>query len=104
MQEQQLDIQRQSDLKVLAQRADERWASKPSVLDKPRRGNMELGVGDGEAVGTVGKQGETGVGQDTVPRQEREKEREKDAKEMAKGKNPGDGWQPEAWSPGRMKR
>ena len=104
IQEQQLDVQRQSQLKVLAQRADERWASKPSMLDKPRRGNTELGVGDGESMGTIGRQGETGVGEGTVPREEREKQGEQDVKKMAKGKNPGEGWQPESWSPGRMSR
>lgn len=79
---------------------------KPSFLDKPRRGNLELGVGDGEGVvGTVGRQGETaGEGVGAVPREEREKQKEKDAKEMMKGKNPGEGWQPEAWSPGRVSR
>jgi NADH dehydrogenase [ubiquinone] 1 alpha subcomplex assembly factor 2 len=33
--EQQQDIIRQEQMKVLAQQADERWASKPSALDSP---------------------------------------------------------------------
>ena len=98
---------RQQQLKRLAMQADERWASKASVLDKPRRGNMELGVGDGEAEGTVGRR-EPGT---------ETKEGEKRDKEMSLGekkekKNPwrrergsaGEEFQPESWTPGSMGR
>ncbi|KAG8529497.1 uncharacterized protein KY384_006134 [Bacidia gigantensis] len=60
LQEQQNDLIRQQQLKVLARQADERWAQKASVLDKPRRANQELGVGDGETEGTVGRRWEPG--------------------------------------------
>jgi NADH dehydrogenase [ubiquinone] 1 alpha subcomplex assembly factor 2 len=35
VQEQQAELQRQQNIKLLAARADERWASKPSALDAP---------------------------------------------------------------------
>ncbi|KAL9007439.1 MAG: hypothetical protein Q9173_007293, partial [Seirophora scorigena] len=41
MQELQIDVQRKAQLKQLAAAADARWASKPSVLDAPRRRNQE---------------------------------------------------------------
>ena len=51
---------RKEQLKQLAAAADRRWASKPSVLDKPRRRNQEVGVGDGEGgVGVLGRKGES---------------------------------------------
>ena len=73
IQEQQADVTRQIQLKQRAQLADERWAAKPSVLDKPRRGSLELGVGDGEAEGTVGNRWEEG--QRTAAGETMEKER-----------------------------
>lgn len=94
--EQQEDVTRQRELKHLAQAANERWAAKPSVLDKPRRDNLELGVGDGDVEGTVGVRGKgakKGVEEEMV---QNEKRTEKPWK-MKQG-NPGEGWQPEAWA------
>jgi len=106
LQEQQTDVLRQQRLKQLAQAADERWAAKPSVLDKPRRGNLELGVGDGEAEGTVGRRWERGV--ETGSGQSKEKERsegEKRERENPWKKDRGkQEYQPEAWIPGSVKR
>ena len=109
----QHDVQRQENLKQLVRAADERWAAKPSVLDKPRRGNQELAIGDGEIRGTVGQKGETGEarGADGVETQEvvelkkregREKGKE-DPWKIRQGKA-GEDWKPEAWSPGRVGR
>ena len=109
----QYDVQRQENLKQLVRAADERWAAKPSVLDKPRRGNQELAVGDGEMRGTVGQKGETGEGRgiDEIERQEAiemkkmeggEKGKE-DPWKVRRGKS-GEDWKPEAWSPGRAGR
>ncbi|MCJ1450878.1 hypothetical protein MMC28_001212 [Mycoblastus sanguinarius] len=108
LQEQQHDVLRQQQLKQLAQAADERWAAKPSVLDKPKRGNLELGVGDGEMQGTVGKKWEEG--QKTEAGEEKEKERSEGQKKERE--NPwkrdrgsaGEGFQPEAWTPGPVRR
>lgn len=94
--EQQEDITRQRELKHLAQAADERWAAKPSVLDKPRRDNLELGVGDGEVDGTVGVRGEGAKKEAEEEMVENEKRTENPWK-MKQG-NPGERWQPEAWA------
>jgi len=76
--EQQADITRQIQLKQRVKLADERWAAKASVLDRPRRGNLEVGVGDGEGL---------------------EKEKEGGWGKRERGV-PGQGWQPESWTPG----
>ena len=113
-------MQRQRDLKQLAAAADARWAAKPSVLDKPRRGNLEVRVGDGEVEGTVGRRWEEehrggpveGMDKERSEGKEREREGER-GEQVKKGKeNPwarqrgsaGEGWQPEAWTPGSVKR
>ncbi|KAL8793608.1 MAG: hypothetical protein Q9195_003760 [Heterodermia aff. obscurata] len=109
----QYDVQRLENLKVLARAADERWAARPSVLDKPRRGNQELAIGDGEMRGTVGQKGETGEGRgvDSVERQEAVESKQREGREKGKedpwkirqGKA-GEDWKPEAWSPRRVGR
>ena len=99
---------RQAQLKQLARAADERWAAKPSVLDKPRRGNRELGIGDGEIRGTVGIKGETAEGQGVSRPERRAEVQRKDKIGGEKGKqNPwmvrkgraGEDWKPESWTP-----
>jgi NADH dehydrogenase [ubiquinone] 1 alpha subcomplex assembly factor 2 len=40
--EQSQDLVRQAQLKILAKQADERWAAKPSFLDKPREASQAL--------------------------------------------------------------
>jgi NADH dehydrogenase [ubiquinone] 1 alpha subcomplex assembly factor 2 len=100
---------RQIQLRQNAQLADARWNAKPSVLDKPRRGNQELGVGDGEAPGTVGKRGEPGptraVGETTVKERSEGEERERENPWKQKDRGvPGQTWQPEAWTPGPVRR
>ena len=109
----QHDVQRQANLKRLARAADERWAAKPSVLDKPRRDNQELAIGDGDIKGTVGQQGETAEGRGLDPVERQEAIETKRQEGGAKGKeNPwtvrqgkaGEDWKPEAWSPGPINR
>lgn len=114
--EQIQDVQRQRDLKQLAAAADARWAAKPSVLDKPRRGNLELGVGDGEVEGTVGRRWEegqrTGEGERVEKESSEGENRERSEQVKKEKENPwarqrgsaGEGWQPEAWRPGPVKR
>ena len=107
--EQQADVVRQIQLRQNAQLADARWNAKPSVLDKPRRGNQELGVGDGEKPGTVGKrweEGQTTAAGETKEKEKSEgekKERENPWKQKDRGV-PGQTWQPEAWTPGPVRR
>lgn len=116
LREQIQDVQRQRDLKQLAAAADARWAAKPSVLAKPRRGNLELGVGDGEVEGTVGRRWEEGQrreGEERVEKGMSEGEkRERGERVKKEEQNPwarqrgsaGEGWQPEAWTPGPVNR
>ena len=104
--EQQQDVIRQQQLKMLAKAADERWESKASVLDAPRRGNQELGVGDGEGgVGTVGRRGESAE-VDVKESVSKARSKEKDnpwKKQETKG--PGEAYQPGTWTPmGPVKR
>ena len=81
---------RQRELKCLAQAADQRWAAKPSVLDKPRPGALELGSGGGEAGDTI--------------RLKVEVTRQKGFPLKQKTGNPGEAWHPEPWAPERLKR
>ncbi|MCJ1469784.1 hypothetical protein MMC07_008426 [Pseudocyphellaria aurata] len=98
--EQQADATRQRELKHLVQAADARWAAKPSVLDRPRRVNLELGAGDGEVGGTVGGRGE---GVNTGPAKIVQKGKQIEKPWKVKQGSPGEGWQPEAWTPGPSK-
>lgn len=98
----------------MAAAADARWAAKPSVLDKPKRRNLELGVGDGEVEGTVGRRWEEGQRTGSGETAEKEmsggekRERGEQVKEKenpwARQRSAGEGWQPEAWTPGPVKR
>ncbi|KAL8859035.1 MAG: hypothetical protein Q9178_004516 [Gyalolechia marmorata] len=118
IQELQLDVVRKEQLKQLAAAADKRWASKPSVLDQPRRRNQELGVGDGEgSIGMTGKKGESteavdggeGRGQKLEAGIKGEDVRDSWGEgEKGRGQNPwvkarptgaGEGYQPESWQP-----
>lgn len=77
---------------------------------------MELGVGDGEMEGTVGRRWEGG--QTTVAGETKKKEKsDGEKKERGEGErkarenpwkkergNPGEGFQPEAWTPGPRRR
>ena len=114
--EQQSDLQRQSQLKQLARLADERWASKPSFLDAPREtsqpqpatiprdkggyvGQTEPDEKEGvrNAVGGLGEIGD-------VEAIRSEKKGEKDNPWKQRRGNPGESWQPEAWTPGPLRR
>ena len=125
IQEQQQDVMRQQQLKHLAAAADARWANKPSVMDRPRRANQELGIGDGEGeVGRVGSRGEAGrqLGPGETGDQVKDQgaeigdpategkvsERQSDDKKQddpwrRKKGIAGEGYQPEAWTPGSVR-
>lgn len=86
------------------------------MLDKPRRGNFELGVGDGEAEGAVGKRWEEGQRTESGQRVKKERsegeKRERGQQIRKEKENPwarqkgsaGEDWQPEAWTPGPVKK
>lgn len=91
--EQQADFVRQRELKYLVQAADERWAAKPSVLDKPRMETLQAGGG-------TKANGKRAGGADRVEEKEiEESETQKNSPWSVKQGNPGEGWQPEAWAP-----
>lgn len=99
--EQQSDAVRQIELKRLAQAADERWALKPSVLDKPRANAERLPGGDLVETREIShERGEEGE------RKATEEPRGKQKESPWKGTqgNPGEHWQPQAWTPGIQKR
>lgn len=75
------------------QAADERWAAKPSVLDKPRMETLQAGGGtqdNGNRAGGAGRVEE---------KKTEEIETQKNSPWSVKQGNPGEGWQPQAWAP-----
>lgn len=152
IQEQQADVQRLANIKLLAARADERWASKPSALDAPDKqqpiqvlesrdpksgvvqtnAEQELrsrgeGARSAEArteeperpahemradvtPGAEAPQQETGLSEEAPAfkakkrlRINKEPKEDSPWKQAAAG-NPGDDWQPKAWTPPLRKR
>ena len=102
MAEQQADVARQRDLKYLVQAADARWTAKPSVLDKPGQKSWESGVDERRIKETLGVDGEASDKRsagETI-----QKDKPKDNPWKVKQGNPGEGWQPDAWSPGLSKK
>lgn len=98
IEEQQSDVQRQLQLKYLAQLADERWASKASYLDAPRNTSQPSPAtvprDPGGYVGNTEpyhKQGVKSVIKDSNPYK------------VDRG-GPSENWQPETWTPGVGRR
>jgi NADH dehydrogenase [ubiquinone] 1 alpha subcomplex assembly factor 2 len=118
--EQQLDLMRQQNMKVLAARADERWRNAPSMLDRPEtaqpEGTLRVEVGEGPTsnrdypVERGVKRMDLNV-EDVEDAKEKidvqyktpVKSREKENFGGSRHGNPGDEWQPEAWSPRKAK-
>lgn len=88
---------RQIELKRLAQAADERWASKPSVLDQPRADSERLLVRDSVETGEAKHE----RSEEDEPKVTGER---KDSPGKENPGNPGERWQPQAWTPGTLKR
>ncbi|KAI9710597.1 MAG: hypothetical protein M1828_002148 [Chrysothrix sp. TS-e1954] len=121
--EQQVEVQRQENVKVLAQRADERWREKESFLDKPKdtgqelplptkpldKGGYERPVGSSSAPdgvrNVVGTQEEV---VETADKASQSRAKEKQTKDKSPWEThrgtPSQGWQPEAWTPGKSAR
>ncbi|OCL06568.1 hypothetical protein AOQ84DRAFT_74387 [Glonium stellatum] len=114
--EQQADQIRQEQIKVLAAAADERWASKPSVLDPPEKQQPIQMLTSRDPVGSVGPTApppiegvQTGVdSQVEINNAFKGKQTGKDTKESSWKKNPRSGpsedWQPESWTPAPARR
>ncbi|EGD94811.1 hypothetical protein TESG_02314 [Trichophyton tonsurans CBS 112818] len=105
IEEQQNELLRQQRIKYLAQQADERWASKPSFLDKPAQQDAPARQSQQPSYYTTRQS----TGAETAKVQQ---EQHPDAKGGKKMKNPWDraaggpseNWQPESWSPSVSKR
>ncbi|KAJ6189628.1 NADH:ubiquinone oxidoreductase 17.2kDa subunit [Penicillium mononematosum] len=102
IQEQQQDLVRQAQIKQLARLADERWASKPSYLDKPKTQQQPPATQIDEA--TLSQPANAAPAQKapasaTTPETAPETQKEENPWAKAKNTNPGEEWQPEAWSP-----
>ncbi|KKA19908.1 hypothetical protein T310_6107 [Rasamsonia emersonii CBS 393.64] len=110
LEEQQQDVVRQMQIKKLAQIADERWASKPSYLDRPQ--TQQPGPATRTSDATLHP--EKGAAPDRQPgvmnaiqsqAEAQEQEKKPDTKPWArKMGGPSENWQPEAWTPTAAKR
>ena len=108
--EQQQDVIRQMQIKQLARAADERWASKPSYIDTPktRQPGPAMQTSDATSKGPSESAQPTqaeGTKQTAAQQQQQQKSTDKeDPWQKAKVGNPGDSWQPEAWTPTAARR
>lgn len=124
--DQQAEVQRQAQIKMLAAQADARWAAKASVLDGPAKQqpvqmlesrdpnagvtqmNVDVDASEQTEPPTTNQKAQ-GLAQSedapTVTARKPMRTEPKDSpwKQTAKG-NPGDEWQPASWSPGPAKR
>ncbi|KAJ5569981.1 uncharacterized protein N7459_009411 [Penicillium hispanicum] len=104
IEEQQQDVLRQRQIKELARLADERWASKPSFLDKPQTQQPAPAMESSEV--TVNAASEDAAtpapgasASQQAPAAESKPQKEPNPWARADNKNPGDSWQPEPWTP-----
>ncbi|CEO60002.1 hypothetical protein PMG11_04646 [Penicillium brasilianum] len=105
LEEQQQDLVRQAQIKQLARLADERWASKPSFLDKPKTQQPPPPTESSETSvnQTAESLQEASATASSTPTPKPASAKPKPAKEdpwaKANPGNPGDTWQPESWTP-----
>jgi NADH dehydrogenase [ubiquinone] 1 alpha subcomplex assembly factor 2 len=85
----------------LAQAADERWASKPSLLDKPKD-QVQTAPEQNRQNGIKKETEDTGEVKSAVDVPEVKPKKENPWAKHAG--NPGQNWQPEAWTPGHRSR
>ena len=94
-------------MKQLARVADERWASKPSYLDRPAQQQPVPATMPRDRGGYVPPSEPAGIQgvRNAVegPEKQRESEEEPNPYHRSRG-GPSEGWQPNAWTPGAAKR
>jgi len=120
VEEQQYDVLRQERMKTLAEEADARWASQPSFLDSPDKQQPAPAIGVKDPGGyvdqtepdsvegvrsAVGDPGEVQKSSEGRPTDEgrfkgRAKDRHENPFNKAQAGSPGEGWQPQSWTPG----
>ena len=123
IQEQQMDVHRQERMRTLAAEADERWASQPSFLDSPSKQQPTPAIGVKDPGGhvqqteptknegtrsAVGDEHEVEASSQGRPTDEgrfkgKAKEKRENPFQQQRGA-PGEGWQPQSWSPGPAAR
>ncbi|KAF2859195.1 hypothetical protein K470DRAFT_219661 [Piedraia hortae CBS 480.64] len=91
--EQQHEISRQATMKMLAERADERWKALPSYLDSPEKLQPQPTTSLQDSQAPIPTPDETRA---KSPKFNSTKKG--DTSHHPKG-NPGDSWQPEIWTP-----
>ncbi|KAJ5679616.1 NADH:ubiquinone oxidoreductase 17.2kDa subunit [Penicillium macrosclerotiorum] len=105
IEEQQQDLIRQAQIKQLARLADERWASKPSFLDKPKTQPPLPTTETSDASINTTSHPPADSSTPAPPSQsnpvsaEQTSKKEKDPWANANSGNPGDSWQPDSWTP-----
>ncbi|KGO64199.1 NADH:ubiquinone oxidoreductase, 17.2kDa subunit [Penicillium italicum] len=110
IQEQQQDLVRQAQIKQLARLADERWASKPSFLDKPKTQQQppatqinEAALNQPTKAAPAQKASASTTSPEAAPKAKPapkpKTQKEENPWTKAQKANPGEEWQPEAWSP-----
>ena len=94
-------------MKQLARVADERWASKPSFLDKPQQQQSGPATVPKDPGGFSSKteiDDKQGVREAIEgPEKRRDFKQERNTQNQRRGA-PGEDWQPEAWTPGATRR
>lgn len=114
IEEQQRDLIRQAQIKKLAQIADEKWAAKPSFMDKPKTQQptpatrtSDQTLHPTEPADPI-SQRRPGVMNQTQGGDEIQKEADKNKKTKGPAAKvptgPGEKWQPEAWIPDASRR
>ncbi|KAL4896795.1 hypothetical protein BDV59DRAFT_171562 [Aspergillus ambiguus] len=111
IEEQKNDLIRQAQIKQLARLADERWASKPSYLDKPQTQSPGPATGTSDATLNPPVRQENDVATsstpaDAVPESKTDDSapaKDKDPWAKARG-GPSENWQPESWAPKTAQR
>ncbi|KAJ5172956.1 NADH:ubiquinone oxidoreductase 17.2kDa subunit [Penicillium capsulatum] len=91
LEEQRQDLIRQAQMKQLAQLADERWASKPSVLDKPKTQQPAPATQASETTANPTSASQEAPASQSQPTP--------NPWAQADRRNPGDGYQPDSWTP-----
>lgn len=113
LQEQQQNVIRQVQIKHLARLADERWASKPSFLDRPQSQHPVPATNSSDATVNASQDHTAHTKEppsSTVPGNRTERKNKvqgdranKDPWAKAKGA-PSENWQPESWTPNASRR
>ena len=118
-----MDVHRQERMKSLAAEADERWASQPSFLDGPDKQQPAPAIGVKDPAGYVqqtepeeneGVRSATGDAHEVEGSSQgrptddgrfkgRAKDKHESPYQQQRG-TPGEGWQPQSWSPGAAAR